>query len=52
MRRKRLNERIGTAILAETREALERISDKKLVSLSELTRQYIEEGISREEMPC
>jgi hypothetical protein len=52
MRRKRFNDFVGTCILPETREALERISDKKLVSLSELTRKYIEEGLARDGVTC
>lgn len=52
MRRKRFNEFVGTCVLPETRNALEKISEEKLISLSELTRKYIEEGLARDGVTC
>ena len=47
MRRKRFGDIISTCITPAAREKLEKIADTKVMSLSELTRLYIEEGIAR-----
>lgn len=52
MRRKRLNDFIGICVSPATRADLERIADEKMVSLSELARAYIEEGLAEEGMKC
>lgn len=48
MKRRRYNEFVGTCVLPETRSALEDLAEKRFLSLSELTRQYIAEGIARD----
>ncbi len=52
MRRKRFNDFIGACVSAATREELERVADEKMVSLSELARAYIEEGLARDGVTC
>jgi hypothetical protein len=47
MRRKRFGDIISTCITPAAHEKLEKIADIKVMSLSELTRLYIEEGLAR-----
>ncbi len=52
MRRKRFNDFIGACVSPDTRARLEDIAEKRLVSLSELARGYIEDGLAREGVKC
>jgi hypothetical protein len=52
MRRKRLSDFIGTHITPVARAELERIADEKMLSLSELTREYVVSGLKADGGAC
>lgn len=52
MRHKRLSDFIGTHITPAARMELERIADEKMLSLSELTREYVVRGIRNDGGAC
>jgi hypothetical protein len=52
MRRKRFSDFVGACVSPATRADLERIAEEKMVSLSELARAYIEEGLARDGVTC
>jgi hypothetical protein len=52
MRRKRFNDYVGACVSPDIRAKLEDVAERRLVSLSELARSYIEEGLAREGIKC
>lgn len=52
MRRKRVNDFVGVCVSPDTRAKLEDVAERRLVSLSELARSYIEEGLARDGIKC
>lgn len=52
MRRKRFNDYVGACVSPDIRAKLEDVAERRLVSLSELARSYIEEGLARDGVTC